>query len=267
MDLLERSMTDQPLILLGKGGGGTRLLSLMAQDCGVCIGAKLNLSGDCINMALAIRGSMEQKYGNPSEYDRNAAILKLRHSAEVMLEMLSPEERRLWGFKLPESLFILPELMDAFPMARYAVLIRDPVKTCLRQTHVTSRVEHELGMISLNASYQDAGVDRENISQDHPMLHNAYASRFQLGLLLDFLGSGGLPASRLFTCRFDQVIVNPNEALRSFSAWLGEPVTGTGLATAINQERASRQLEADESVKEKVRDILRDVSSRLGYDT
>jgi hypothetical protein len=257
---------DSPLILLGKGGGGSRLLSFMAEDCGICLGAEVNGSGDCLDMNKPIKLAVRDKLVAPATLDAGNAARSLRQAAGSMLEKLPPEQRENWGFKLPESLFVLPELARAFPKARYAVMFRNPLSTSMRRTHITSNMESAIGRVTLPAAYDHAGVDRSRIPSDHHMVHNAYANRHQLELLLNFLSSGTVPAGRVFTCRFEKVVESPREALKDFSAWLGRPATASGLASAVDIDRSAYAMVADEVLREEVRRILKDVAARMGYE-
>jgi hypothetical protein len=266
MDLLERSMTDKPLILLGKGGGGTRLLSLMAQDCGVCIGNEVNTSGDCMDMEKAIKQTMTDKLQNPESFNRVRSIETLRLSAEKMLHEMRPDQRLSWGFKLPESLFILPELADAFPKARYGVIFKNPLHNSIRRTHLTSRLNTPEGKVTLPAAYEYAGIESSRIESDNFLLHNAYTTRHQLELLIGFLSHQEFPASRCFICKYEDIIRSPHEQLKAFSAWLGRPETGSGLADAVDVNRAKQVTEADDATREKVRSIVKQISEKLGYE-
>ena len=77
---------DSPVILLGKGGGGSRLLSLLASDCGVFLGNDVNISGDCMDMVIAIYQSVIEKYKCKAEWQKKIIVPQIKLAAAKMLE-------------------------------------------------------------------------------------------------------------------------------------------------------------------------------------
>lgn len=254
---------DSPLILLGKGGGGSRLLSQMALDCGVSMGTRLNRSLDSLDMAAAVYRSVERKLGERK--DRSPALIEsdLRCSARTILHSIHNEGRASWAFKLPECLFILPELRSAFPHARYAVLIRDPLDTATRRSHQTARIESHIGGFTLPAAYRHCGLDPANLAADPIPLHNACATAHQLDLLMDHLDILAARKKPAFVTRFEDVIRDPQCELAAFSRWLGRPVTGRGLSDSVNQDRASAATECPPEVLDQIERILQPVRKRI----
>jgi hypothetical protein len=155
-----------PIVLLARGGSGSRLLSLLALDAGVFLGNELNISGDSLEMVPAIYQGVVDKYGgNPMGASEQIAS-RLRVAAAEMLA--KRESDGPWGFKLPEALLLLPEIQLAFPDAHYIHMMRDPVSTCLRRTHMTARLDNHIGQVTLPLAYDWVGRPRGMIRQDSP---------------------------------------------------------------------------------------------------
>ena len=76
-----RRRLDSPVILLARGGGGSRLLTLLARDCGVFLGNDLNGSGDCMELALPIFKSLFRKYRSLYPPQQGLSVPDLRAAA------------------------------------------------------------------------------------------------------------------------------------------------------------------------------------------
>jgi hypothetical protein len=84
------------------------------------------------------------------------------------------------GLKLPETMLVLPLLIDAFPHARVVHLTRHPVSSSLRRTHMTSRLNNPVGAGCSPAAYRYSNRDVGRIATDDPCMHNACSWNFQV---------------------------------------------------------------------------------------
>ena len=256
---------DNPVILLGKGGGGSRLLSFLMQDCGVCLGTDVNISGDCMDMVIAVYQGVIEKFKCKAGWQKELVVPQLRLAAAKMLERMKPGERKLWGFKLPENLFLLQELNQAFPRARYIQMFRDPVNTCLRRTHMTARLDNQIGRITLPLAYREAGFPVSQILADSEALHMAYSTVHQLGLSLSFCRNH-LDETRYREVFFEDLLTKPEQSLKSVSEWLGVQPESHTLAAEVDIKRASRPgttYPAD--IEQKVKALLQPLMESLSY--
>src|SRR5215467_6488793 len=118
----------QPVVIGATGGSGTRVIASIIRRAGYFIGSNLNASLD----------SMEF----PTMYDRWINRFQLRNLAPLceeenalmagdFVECLSrhrstiPEGQRLWGWKEPRSILLLPFLDERLPGMRFIHVIRD----------------------------------------------------------------------------------------------------------------------------------------------
>lgn len=257
-----------PIVLLARGGGGSRLLSILAQDAGVFLGDELNPSGDAMPMVAATYGLLLARYRYPSAGLRQIFVDELRRSAESWLD---GSEAPIWGYKLPESLLVLDEVAEAFPSARFVHLVRDPLDTCLRRTHMTARYDNQIGQAALLAAYRAQGRKVEDLLCDPPALHMAYTTRHQLEYALDW--THRLPAERILQIRFEDLLENAQVELHRLQDWLrakGEEMIPVdrepGICAAIDRGRARNpgMVFAPELQREVAR-VLAPLRRRLGY--
>lgn len=247
---------DTPIILIGKGGGGSRLLSRIAQDCGIVLGSDVSLSGDSMEMVMAVYQAVIHRYKCRQQWQRDLSIPKLRLAAARLLMRLSPSQRQFWGFKLPESLFVLSEIAAAFPKARYLIMTRDPLATCLRRTHMTARLDNEIGRLTLPAAYDWNKIPREAILDDPPVIHMAYSVAHQWHLVEEFLLRHDRTSDKFF-CSYENIIGDPQEELNRLASWFGMSVSGCRLKDEVDPARASKTLKINDSeIMSRLNEIL-----------
>jgi hypothetical protein len=227
---------DQPVVLLARGGSGSRLLSTLASDCGIFVGTDLNVSGDCLEMVPAIYQGVLEKYRSRVMRERRKIVPRLRRLAAAMLRRAG--HASLWGFKLPESMLLLPEIDEAFPRARYVHLLRDPLTTCLRRTHQTARLDNAIGRTAIRAAYRHCGLDPRAALDDDPLVRMAVTTRHQIETVLSHARSA--LAGRCFELRFEHLLAAPGEARASVAAWLGVEASGRTLEPTVDTGRAAR---------------------------
>ena len=254
-----------PIILVSKGGGGSRLLSVLAGDFGVFLGNEINTSGDCLDMVEAVYKGVMEKYGNPAGYQSGWVISRLRRAAADMLARADGNKTKLWGFKLPETLFLLPEIQAAFPEARYVQMFRNPIDICLRRTHLTARMDTKIGGITLPLAYRSLNRPVEMIDRDSPAIHMAYTTLHQLRLILDFFG-GSFGGDKSLELYFEDLIRDPKTAVGKFGIWLSCPPVSTRIIEAIDINRAlNPTVNYPAEVVDEVVSLLAPLNKEIGY--
>lgn len=254
---------DNPIIMLGKGGGGSRLLSHLIEDFGVCIGNNVNISGDCLDMVIPIYKAVIIKYATNNDWQKESIIPMLRLAAAEMLLKMHADSRNKWGFKLPENLFFLPELNSAFPNAKFIQMYRNPVDTCLRRTHMTARLDNQIGRVTLPLAYSDAGIDVNQIFKDEPVIHMARTTLHQLKMSIDFCREN-FHNEKYLEVYFEDVLLNPTDSMEIVKSWINAEIVGNKLVNSIDKKRASNPgAYFDTETAKQVRDILNPILSRL----
>jgi hypothetical protein len=146
-----------------------------------------------------------------------------RYRRDIRAKVLShapPGRSRWWGFKLPEAMLVLPLLTDAFPRAKVVHLIRHPVSSSLRRTHMTSRLGNPVGDVALPAAYRYAGRPVGEIATDESYVHNAHAWNFQVTRVAQY-GREVLGESRYLELKYEDVCAQPGRVFETLEAYLG----------------------------------------------
>lgn len=122
---------DGPVVIFNKSHSGSRMLAELVAAGGVFLGAHVNESWDSLPLLELVSALVRQYYPDygplwdPS-LPGDAALAKLAVRVfEKHLEGFAPQAGRPWGWKLCETVYILPVLDYCFPRARYVHLIRD----------------------------------------------------------------------------------------------------------------------------------------------
>jgi hypothetical protein len=140
---------ERPVVLMGRGKSGTRLLAWSCFHLGVATGSVPRLpAGDVDSRyfrqtikALAQRhfaAEAPPQSGNDLEWFQFAADVALRR-----LKRLSPHAPA-WGWKWPET-YLIPQIVHAtFPEARYIHMVRDGRDVAFKR-HLTDDLARPLG--------------------------------------------------------------------------------------------------------------------------
>jgi hypothetical protein len=256
----------EPVVLLGRGGSGTRILSDLGVANGVFIGNEINVSGDSVEWVetlypLAVE-AVEPGVLAGSERDAFWRDALLRRAAEI-LAAAGRDARAPWGWKLPETMLALPQVLRAFPRARVVHLVRHPVTLSLRRTHVTSRFDNPIGGAVLRAAYRAAGRDPSRIADDDPTIHNALSWDYQVRTVLDALDAR--PAGvRTMQLRYEDACADPAAALVEIAAFLERPAPSASSAPLIDASRTNAAA-VDDARAASIWAICAATAARLGY--
>jgi len=225
-----------PIILIGLDGSETRLLSVMASNIGLFIGNDINPFGDCLEMVGSNQRAVYRKYRCPSKWQKSLIIPDLRASAIEMLTKASWPTN--WGFKNPMSLLVLPELRTAFPKAKYVFMNRDPLTTVSGRSHITTRLDNEIGQTALPLAYDFANLPRETILVDNPTVRMAHGIAHQIGLVTEFKLS--ILGNNWYKVSFESLIAGSSEVLKGFADFCGLGIISDSIFETIDSKRAFR---------------------------
>lgn len=231
----QSAILDAPIILLGRGGGGTRLLSTMARDCGLFIGNNVNGSGDCLDMVPEIYTSVFRRHQSRDPWLQAQSPPALQAAAAAMLDTAGWPET--WGFKLPESLLVLPDIMQAFPKARFIELTRNTKTVTQRRTHMTARIGNHIGRTALRLAYDHLSLPRSNILRDGDQSRMVATTLHQTALAQQYLRP--LPAARYLQLRLEDTITAPEVSLARFAAFSGLPARSNRISEVVDSKRAA----------------------------
>lgn len=253
----------RPVILLGRGGGGTRLLSEFVQGQGVFLGSDINKSFDSVEWVKTVYAiAIEVMSGDaPPDAARRAAYFKRLHeTAAEVLARAGRVESGYWGWKLPETTLICDLARAAFPQAQCLHLVRHPVRASLRRTHMTSRMNNPMGRAALPAAYVHAGRDPALIEVDSAHIHNAYSWLHQADLMARCFD--GDPA--LHIVRFEDTLERPEAVAAALSGFLHRAPPANAPTLKVDATRAS-VIDMDAGEARRIWDICGARAATFGY--
>jgi hypothetical protein len=138
------------IIIVGRGSGGTRLMSHALAASGVYMGPR-NVSGDLVPAqtmydAVRMAGPLVQRTGDLQwDFSRLlASIPPVRFHVLVdkyLAHVTSAKGARV-GWKLPETLLALPWIVRFFPDARYLYWTRAVGTSITKPHHLTDRISN-----------------------------------------------------------------------------------------------------------------------------
>lgn len=255
-----------PAILLGRGGSGTRLLSALAAQSGAFLGNDLNVSGDSVEWVADIyelaREACASDIAPGSERDAYWRQALQQRATDILGKAALPAGAK-WGWKLPETILALPQILRAFPRARVIHLTRHPFTSSLRRTHMTSRNDNPIGASVLSSAYRAAGRAPEAILADEPYLHNAYTWAYQVGGACRALDAF-CQDDRVLRLRYEDLCANPAQARGEIAAFLGIQ-TASGCDAALIDWRRTDDVDPGDARLDQIWSICGDVARSIGY--
>jgi hypothetical protein len=255
--------TDAAVLFTGRGGSGTRLLSHLAEEAGIFIGNRINKSGDSTEWVKLIYRMAVEAGGGHDLPSGSRYRQEIRARAGQILEEGPARESQLWGLKLPETMLVLPLLIDAFPRAKVVHLTRHPVSSSLRRTHMTSRLNNPVGAIALPAAYRYSKRDIDRIATDEPYLHNACSWNFQVTRVARYARQA-LGHGRYLEITYEDVCTQPSRAVAIVRSFLGCADKGSGTSIPVDLSRAGGWDAGDPRV-ETIWSLCGETAALLGY--
>ncbi|WP_376695245.1 sulfotransferase family protein [Wenzhouxiangella sp. EGI_FJ10305] len=261
---ISSSIVSAPVLAIGRGGSGTRLLADLLLGCDVFLGNSLNGSKDSIEWVdliyeLSIK-SLHAKNKNPESF----WIEELRERARNILEQAGVYKSlhaNGWGWKLPESMLVLETLIEAFPNARVIHLTRHPVSSSFRRTHMTSRMNNPVGRATLLRAYSDLDW-QEDPATDSDYRRNLASWKFQMEKVRELRPK---LANRYLQVRYEDLCSNPYKAREEIVDFLNiNQSTGEEGLPKINVKRMV-PCDIDDRRAKEVWDYCRETAAEFGY--
>jgi Sulfotransferase family len=122
--------TSGPLVIGATGGSGTRVVARIAQHAGYDLGRNLNSAED----ALEFYSFHDQWINRFVSAERHGATLPKSEMEKMEAEFQSAVDRhyspalradKLWGWKAPRSIYLLPFLRAQLPGLKFVHVLRD----------------------------------------------------------------------------------------------------------------------------------------------
>jgi len=259
--VLPYHLIESPVITIGRGGSGTRLISQMLQQLGLFLGNNLNGTDDSVEWADLIYEMVLKTMPLRPERFGPAWIDELHARAGAILSVGAWKSEALWGFKLPETLLVLPEILKAFPEAIVIHLIRHPIDSCLRRTHMTSRMDNSIGKAVLTAAYQSLGW-KTDPECDEDYLRNAASWYYQMSWINEVIDLEEKQKYKYLLVRYEDLCADPGAVQDILADNLG--IKRKPCIVHIDEKRR-RQWADDDSRANEIWQICGKVAAQFGY--
>jgi len=256
----------EPIILIGRGGGGTRLLSELAHRMGIFLGNTLNISFDSVEWVKPVYGMVIETLSHSVDpgSDRDEFWCHEMHAkAREILQKAGKSPRDPWGWKLPETTLVIPQVARYFPNAKFVHLTRHPVTSCCRRTHMTSRMDSELGRSCLTAAYTHIGRPIAQIETDPTHIHNAASWVYQVEIALNALENSN-DTPHAITVKYEDLCHAPAKIQKRLSQLLATQPPEGDVGLRIDLDRLNNKKTDDKEAVE-VWNICGPQANRLGY--
>jgi hypothetical protein len=209
---------EEPVVLMGRGHSGTRVLAYAVQALGVNLGFTDRMaSGDPedkrFRRGLAKLARRWDTGDTPPERD----LRRLRKLVYRWHRKLAPTGP--WGWKYPETYLMTPHVHAVFPRARYLHIVRDGRDLAFKR-HRTNDPDTRLGrrLLEKIGAVDDPGFIRAAVSW-----------AYQVELFADY-AARALPKDRVLDLTFEELCANPVAVTRRVADFLGLPVPDSAMA-------------------------------------
>ncbi|WP_430462361.1 sulfotransferase [Thalassolituus sp. LLYu03] len=216
---IAESVLDSPVIVTGRGGSGTRLLSQLIQDMNIFMGNEINATEDSVEWVGPIYDLVVNRVQLARNNFTEDHIRRLRNNARNILAA-GGLSSGLWGFKLPETVLCLPELKRAFPKARFIHLTRHPISISMRRTHMTSRLDNPVGRTVLEDAYHYIGEVQGALGDGTDAVNNSVSWNYQLNKAVSFLSQLAY-GQDVVQVKYEDILRDPDAMLSKLQEFLG----------------------------------------------
>ena len=206
--------TLEPVMLMGRGHSGTRVLSFACMHLGIQLGTSA-ATGDADDRTFTrtikkIAGRTLRQHLPGSAEEKN--LIRFQKAVLHYYKKIGSPQT-FWGWKFPETYLIGDCIARTFPRARYIHLVRDGRDLAFKQ-HLTDDPNRKLGKILLS---------RINVMDLPHHLQAAMSWAFQVDLFDEFRAS--LPAEQILDLRFEDMCREPMTAMQQVCDFLKIPMT------------------------------------------
>jgi hypothetical protein len=219
--LLARLAAERPVVVMGRGHSGTRVLAWALEALGIRMGTLPDKhTGDAQDRRFT--GVIKRLAGHAIDRPALAvppprSIRRFAQAASGYLDWLRQhvhdrQIRRGWGFKFPEAYLIGPVVDAVFPQARHIHMVRDGRDLAFKE-HLTDDASRWLGRRILT---------RLRALREPHYIQAARSWDFQVRRYTEFEQRLG---PRVLRLTFERLIASPRESMRDVCGFLRLPMT------------------------------------------
>ncbi|MCB9881992.1 MAG: sulfotransferase [Planctomycetes bacterium] len=261
-DLQEALRRERPVVVMGRGHSGTRVLAWALEALGVAMGTlPEKATGDVQDRRfsrtikrLAIR-ALERPFDAPP---RPGETRRFRRAVARYRTWLATHGSAVtgWGWKFPETYLIGPLIDAVFPEAKHIHMVRDGRDLAFKE-HLTDDAERKLGHALL----------RHLKVLDAPHhLQAAHSWEFQVRRFHEF--ARARLGDRCHFLSFEMLVAQPIEAMEGVARFLDVPMTDACreyMGRHINPAKIAQYLTQDDADIHAVEQVIGATLEACGY--
>ena len=256
-EMADRLAAHTPLVIMGRGHSGTRLLTWACVKLGLNLGTDDDLATADVDPRFSrrIKKIAIRNLGvtDPAEASEKS-LRRFRHAVSTYHANLGSPANH-WGWKFPETYLIGPYVELTFPQAKYIHMVRDGRDLSYKE-HLTDDPTRKLGRKLL----QKIGA-----YDDPHYLQAARSWAWQVEQFEEFRRH--VDPARMLELRFEDLCLDPDKTMARVCEFLDMPMTADCQAVldGINRKKVS---EFQRHPAEEIAQIERaagDVLSRWHY--
>lgn len=257
-----RLAAERPVVLMGRGKSGTRLLSLVCGQLGVALGITPRLPAADIDhryFRQTVKALAQQHFAAEAlEQVPPADVQRFEHAMERawhVLQRRSPAAPA-WGWKWPETYLITPIVFATFPQGRFIHMVRDGRDLAFKR-HLTDDMGRPLGRAILT---------HLGMTDQPRYLQAARSWQFQVEAYLRF--AARIPAAQRLELTYEDMCRAPVETLARIAEFLRLPLTPAcreWVQAHIAPRDLSQYRRAPAEQVRQVEALIGDTLVRLGY--
>jgi len=247
----------QPVMLMGRGHSGTRVLSFACMHLGIQLGTSA-ATGDADDRTFThtIKKIATQNLasGAPDQV-REKDLIRFQNAVLKYYKKIGSPQT-LWGWKFPETYLISDCIARTFPNARYIHLVRDGRDLAFKR-HLTDDPKRKLGKRLLTH------INAMNL---HHHLQAAMSWAFQVDRFDEFRTT--LNANQVLDIKFEDVCREPMAAMQAVCTFLNIPMTEqceSYITKQLDLNKIAQYKNEDPAKIREIEDAIKSTLARYHY--
>ena len=256
-----------PIIIFNKSHSGSRLLARIILSSGVYLGTDRNESEDAVGIMDMVRPLVERHYpdyrtlmrhGHP-ELEPLVSTVLARH-----LRGHAPGQR--WGWKLCETLYVLPVLQHIFPTASFVHLLRDGRDVAFSD-HVAPQ-QPFWRKVYFDTAEINSWNGRKLTEKSYRRSPHVFNARHWVNSVTVARHFGSMLGERYLEVRFEDLVLAPRETSLNLLSTLGlthDEAQIESFAASIDKSAVGKFRKAPRRRRSEAEAVLRPTLEAFGY--
>lgn len=198
---------DEPVVIGGFPGSGTRVVAIIIQDFGVFMGNNQNVANDALDFMDFYNNWIDLfLQENLDEQDKEMMVKEFQTCVKKHLFSLSDKNSK-WGFKNPRSFLLLPFIHSFFPRMKFIHVVRDGRDIAYSKKTLPNMKKHSVSMLG---KVFENPFDRLELWSIFSMMHVKYCTNKM--------------KNSYMMIRYEDLCTNPEESILRISDFIQQPI-------------------------------------------